>query len=42
VTASIGWSGNWTSTNGPGGALPQIFKTSTTNVPVVEIQVPNR
>ena len=42
VTASIGWSGNWTGPNGTGGPLPQVFKTSTTNVPVVEIQAPNR
>ncbi len=42
VTASIGWGGNWTGPNGTGGALPQIFRTSTVNVPVVEIQVPNR
>jgi hypothetical protein len=42
VTASIGWSGNWTGPNGTGGALPQIFRASTINVPVVEVQVPNR
>lgn len=42
VTASIGWSGTWDSNQGPGGDLPQIFRTSTINVPVVEVQVPNR
>jgi hypothetical protein len=41
VTASIGWSGTWTG-EGQTQALPQIFRTSTINVPVVEIQVPNR
>ena len=41
VTASIGWSGTWQGPDG-GGDLPQIFRASTVNVPVVEVQVPNR
>jgi hypothetical protein len=42
VTASISWGGTWTGNDGTEGVLPQVFHSTTVNVPVVEIQVPNR
>jgi hypothetical protein len=42
VTASISWSGRWDGNDGTGGDLPVVFHSTTVNVPVVEVQVPNR
>ncbi|WP_405055898.1 hypothetical protein OG474_24520 [Kribbella sp. NBC_01505] len=42
VTATISWSGRWTGSDGSGEPLPEVFHSTTTNVPVTEIQIQNR
>jgi hypothetical protein len=42
VTASTSWSGAWSGNDGSGAALPVVGHSATVNVPVVEVQVPNR
>ena len=41
VTASASYSATWTSTNGSSGTLDPATTTSTTNIPVTEIQTIN-
>ena len=41
VTASVSYSATWTSTNGSSGTLDPATTTSTTNIPVTEIQTIN-
>jgi hypothetical protein len=42
VTASTSWSGSWTGNDGSGAALPEVYHSTTVNIPVIEVQVPNR
>ncbi|TCC64343.1 hypothetical protein E0H73_08010 [Kribbella pittospori] len=42
VTASTTWGGTWSGNDGTGAALPEVYHSTTVNVPVVEVQVPNR